>query len=118
MTEPRTPAQLADEAADAIRALNHATLSARDGWQYLGDAYSTVAGLARTVGMIPQALDQIGALIEQLDIGGKLRSDKDTLGTDLDNTYGGLADANDAAKKLYEALDRAHQALGSVAYKE
>lgn len=113
-----TPASHAGAASDAIRALNHATLSPRDGWQYPGDAYSVVGNLAHMAMMLPQALDQIGALIEPLDTGGRLRSDRDTLAADLENTYGGLADAHDAARNLYEALNRAHQGLGSVAYKE
>jgi hypothetical protein len=39
----KTPAQLADSAAEAIRALNHETMSSRADWEYPGDAYSTVA---------------------------------------------------------------------------
>ena len=114
----KTPAQLADDAYEAVRALNHATLSERDGWRYLGDAYSTVANLSALAGGLPQALDQIGALVERLALAGNLRSDKDTLDTDLENTYGGLAVAHDAARQLYEALDRAHQALGPIAYQD
>jgi hypothetical protein len=113
-----TPAQLADQAAEAVRSINHLTMSSRDDWQYPGDAYSVVGNLAHMVAMLPQALDQIGALIEQLDTGGNLRSDKDTLDADLENTYGGLADAHDAAKKLYEALNRTHSALSPIAYKD
>jgi hypothetical protein len=115
----KTPAQLADEATEAIRAINHLTLgSPRDDWQYPGDAYSVVGNLAQAAMMLPQALDQIGALVEQLDTGGNLRSDKDTLDADLQDTYGGLADAHDAAKRLYEALNRAHSGLSPIAYKD
>lgn len=114
----QTPATHADTASEAIRGLNHATLSRRDGWQYPGDAYSVVGNLAHIAAMLPQALDQIGALIEQLDTAGNLRSDKDTLTADLENTYGGLADAHDAARKLYEALNRAHGGLSPIAYKD
>lgn len=113
-----TPAQLADQAAEAIRSINHLTMSPGDGWTYPSDAYSLVGNLARVAMMLPQALDQIGALIEPLDTGGNLRSDKDTLAADLENTYGGLADAHDAAKALYEALNRAHSGLSPIAYKD
>lgn len=114
----KTPAQLADASAEAVRQLNHATLSTRDDWQYPGDAYSVVGNLAQAAMMLPQALDQIGALVERLDIAGNLRSDKDTLAADLESTFGGLADAHDAARKLYEALNRAHSGLSPIAYKD
>lgn len=114
----RTPATISAEAAEAVRELNHATLGRADGWRYPADAYSTVAGLSRMAMGLEQALDQIGALVEHLDMGGHLRSDKDTLVDDLENTYGGLADATDAARKLYAALNRAHSGLSPIAYKD
>jgi hypothetical protein len=116
MTDPKTPAQLADQAAEAIRAINHLTMSRRNGWEYPGDAYSVVGNLSQMAMMLPQALDQIGALIGQMGE-GNLRSDRDTLADDLDATYGGLADAHDAARKLYESLNRAHSGLSPIAYK-
>ncbi|MDX2997988.1 hypothetical protein [Streptomyces scabiei] len=114
----QTPAELANQTAEAIRAINHLTMSPRDGWTYPSDAYSVVGGLSRMAMMLPQALDQIGALIEPSDTGGHLYSDKGTLAADLENTYGGLADAHDAAKALYEALNRAHSGLSPIAYKD
>jgi len=115
----RDPAAIVDAAALEIRALNHRTLAAGgEGWQYPGDAYSAVGGLVQLAMMLPQALDQIGDLLEGMDIDGNLRSDKDTLTADLENTYGGLADAHDAAKKLYEALNRAHSGLSPITYKD
>lgn len=114
----RSPSQMAAESAASIRALNHRTQTAGDDWQYPGDAYNVVGNLSELAMMLPQALDQIGALVERLDQGGNLRSDKDTLADDLDSTYGGLADAHDAAKKLHEALNRAHQGLGPLGYRD
>lgn len=111
-----TPAQLATQAAEAIRSINHLTMSPGDGWTYPSDAYSVVGELSRLAMMLPQALDQIGALIEPLDTEGKLRSDKNTLSADLQNAYAGLTDAHDAAKALYEALNRAHSGLSPIAY--
>lgn len=116
----KTPAELASQAADAVRAINHLTLSPNpsDNWTYPSHAYSLVGGLSQMAMMLPQALDQIGAFIEVMDTAGNLRSDKDTLDTDLQATYGGLADAHDAAKGLYEALERAHSGLSPIAYKD
>lgn len=114
----RTPAQLADDAAEAVRSLNHRTLSPRpsDDWTYPSHAYSVVGNLAQMAMTLPQALDQIGAFIEVMDTEGNLHSDKDTLADDLQNTYGGLAEAHDAAKKLYEALNRAHSGLSPMGW--
>ena len=116
----KTPTQLAAAASEAVQQLNHATLSPHpsDDWTYPSHAYSVVGGLAHMAMMLPQALDQIGALIEVMDTGGNLRSDKNTLDTDLQDTYGGLADAHDAAKKLYEALNRVHSGLSPIAYQD
>lgn len=114
----QTPTAQSSAADEAVRGLNHATLSPRDGWLHPGDAYSVVGNLAHMAMMLPQALHQIGALIEQLDTAGNLRSDKNTLASDLEDTYGGLADAHDAANKLYEALNRAHSGLSPIAYQD
>lgn len=116
----KTPAQHASNAADAVRAINHATLSPlpNDGWTYPSDAYSIVGGLSQMAMMLPQALDQIGNFIEKMSVEGHLHSDRDTLDADLENTYGGLVDARDAAQELYQALNRAHSGLSPIAYKD
>jgi hypothetical protein len=113
-----TPANNADAAAEAIRAINHLTLSPRDGWQYPGDAYSTVGNLTQMAMMLPQALEQIERLIVDLNEAGHLRSDKDQLEHDLDETVRGLEEAQIAANKLYGALNRAHSGLSPIAYKD
>lgn len=114
----KTPAQLSDAAYEAIRQLNHATLSERDGWQYPGDAYSTIANLSAAAGGLPQALGQLESLIGQMESDGHLRSDKgpEDLPGRLIDFHGAMADAIRHAHALYKALDRAHQALGPIAY--
>jgi hypothetical protein len=120
--DTKTAAQLADDAAEAIRSLNHATLSTRPGWEYPSDAYSVVGGLARQAAGLPQALDQIGALLETLARhglkDGRLTSDRGTVDADLIEAYGALADSTDAARTLYEALTRAHAALSPLGYQD
>ncbi|MFJ7990356.1 hypothetical protein [Streptomyces sp. NPDC096351] len=113
----KTPAQLADDAAEAIRAINHLTQNPREGWQYPGDVYSLVADLSRMAMMLPQALDQAQRLIVDLDEAGKLRSDKDQLADDVRETLLGLETARIAAEQLYAGLNRAHNGLGPVGYK-
>ncbi|TGG77860.1 hypothetical protein D8771_26545 [Streptomyces albus] len=115
----KTPAQLADTAGDAIRALNHATLgSPRPDWEYPGDAYSVVGNLAYMAGMLPQALEQIDKHIKHLEGEDRLKSDRDTLAADLEAAYDGLTIAAGAAETLRGALNRAQSGLSSIAYKE
>lgn len=114
----KTPAQLADEAAEAVRAINHLTRSRGDDWQYPGDVYSLVGNLAQMAMMLPQALEQASRLIADLNEGGHLRSDKDQLEHDLGETFYGLDDARNAAQKLYGSLNRAHSGLSPIAYKD
>ena len=114
----KTPAQLSDSASAMIRQLNHATGSPRDGWEYPGDAYSTVGNLAHMAMMLPQAIDQITRFIVDLNENGHLRSDKDQLERDLDETVRGLEEARIAADKLYGTLNRAHSGLSPIAYKD
>ena len=115
-----TPANNADAAAEAVRAINHLTMSQHDGWQYPGDAYSTVGNLAHMAGMLPQAIGQLESLIGALEDGGNLRSDKgpEDLPGRLVDFHGAIADAIAQAHSLHRALDRAHQALGPIAYQE
>lgn len=114
----KTPAQLADDAGEAVRAINHLTLSPRDGWWYPGDAYSVIGNLAHMAGMLPQAITQTRSLIARLDAEGRLRSDKDTLDTDLAAAYAGLEVAAAAAQTLHQALSRAQSGMSPIAYKE
>lgn len=114
----QTPAQLADQAAEAVRAINHLTMSPRDDWQYPSDVYSLVGDLSRMAMMLPQALEQASRLIADLNEGGHLRSDKDQLEHDLGETFYGLDDARNAANKLYGALNRAHSGLSPIAYQD
>lgn len=116
----KTPAQLADDAAEAIRALNHRTLAWNRGdedWAYPGDAYSVAGNLSQAAMMLPQALEQITGLVRDLHEKGHLRSDRDQLEADLAETLSGLSEARIAAETLYSALNRAHSGLSPIAYK-
>ncbi|MER6549572.1 hypothetical protein [Streptomyces sp. NPDC001250] len=111
----KTPAEIADTAAEAIRSLNYATPG---DLVYPGDAYSTVGNLSVMAMRLPQALQQIAQFLKRLEEAGQLKSDTDTLGDDLEATYAGLTVAAGAAETLRTALDRAQQGLGTIAYKE
>jgi hypothetical protein len=119
---PKTPAALADEAAEAIRNLNHATLSRREGWQYPSDAYDVVGDLARLATMLPQALQQAGKFFDDLVESGHVGVDGygqqrgQTVPLMQAEVTGALVNAISLAQHLYEELQIAHNALGSATY--
>lgn len=117
----KTPAQLSDAAAESIRALNHVTLQQpNNGWVYPGDAYTTVANLSLLAGYLPQAIGQIESFIGALEDGENLRSDlgEEDLPGRLVGFHMTMADAINQAHNLRSALNKAHQLLGPLAYKE
>lgn len=111
----KTPAALASSAAEAVRTLNHATLSpGRYGWEYPGDAYQVIGGLDQTAGRMNQALEQIWALLSGLAADGHVRSDRGTPDADLTATRTALDTARAAADQLTTALRRAHSAASHL----
>lgn len=116
----KTPKVAADTAAEAIRALNHRTLShgVSPDWEYPSDAYDVVGNLSRMAMMLPQAIDQTRALVERLSALDSVRSDRGTLDDDLAATFGGLDEARKAAEALYAGLNRAHSGLSPLAYQD
>ncbi|WP_055526605.1 hypothetical protein [Streptomyces graminilatus] len=115
----KTPAQLADDAAEAIRALNHATMSTRPGWEFPADAYSVVGNLRELAQRLPQLYGQIGVFIQRLAADDHIRSDKGGDGADeVTAAYDALMRAQDDAVTMEAALDGAHSALSPLAYKE
>ena len=120
--EPKTPAALADQAAEAVRSLNHATLSARPGWEHPVDAYDVVGDLARMAMMLPQAIEQTGKFFDALVADGHVgvdgfgREKGTTVETMSAELAGALVDAAALARHLHEQLNIAHGALSSATY--
>ncbi|MGY5627489.1 hypothetical protein ACW7N6_38620 [Streptomyces sp. UC1A3] len=116
--EPCTPAQLADDAAEALRVLNHATLTqSAAGWEYPGDAYSTVGNLTILADRLTQALGQVESFVGAHEDAGRLRSDHepdDLLAQRLLAFHGAMSEAIGLTRVLEQSLSRAHQALRSV----
>lgn len=114
----KTPSQLADQAAEAVRSLNHATLSKRPGWEYPSDAYDVVGNLARLAMVLPQALQQTGRFFDDL-------ANTRHMGVDADGTSvvemqvdlgAALTAAVGSAQVLYLQLSRAHAVLSHATY--
>ncbi len=121
MTDAKTPAEHAEQAADAINALNHATLSPSyegGGWWWPSDTYDVIGRLDRMAGGLPQALEQVGMLLAGLDEHGHVGSDHGDAPARLEATMAALGDARRAALQLQRALARAHSATSALTYKE
>lgn len=124
MSDPKTPAVLADEAAESIRSLNHATLSKRPGWEYPSDAYDVVGDLGRLVMMLPQALQQAGKFFDDLADNGHVGVDSagrenNVTARSMQIAVGNyLINAVAIATELYDELKDAHSALSYATYTE
>jgi hypothetical protein len=113
--DPPTPAELTDQAAELVRALNHATLPGTGGLTYPGDAYSVLANLAVLVVRLPQALTQTQTFLARelaasrvVIVHGEHAGDPDAA---LTQAAACLHAARAAAHRLHVDLDRAAAAL-------
>lgn len=119
MPEPKTPAQLASDAAEAIRALNHATLSLGDlDWEYPSNAYSVIGALERAAGYLPQTLKQVRRLLDDLYAGGRVGTTTGTPAQKLVEATDALDEASSLAAQLNAALQRAHSATSPLTYED
>lgn len=98
---------LADEAAEAIRSLNHLTLGGT-GLEDPGDLYSVVANLASMAGRLPQLLTQLGQWLEHEHTAGRVGHDS---GGDVDAT---VADVQDKLRAAYLAAEHLRVGLGQA----
>lgn len=118
-SDPKTPAQLASDSAEAIRGLNHATLSVgRPDWEYPSDAYSVIGGLERAVGYLPQALGQVKSLLTGLMSDGYVGSTRGDPNADMVEATDALNEACTLAGRLNAALQRAHRATNPLTYED
>jgi len=115
----KTPTQLADDAAEAIRALNHVTMSPRDGWKFPADAYSVIGNLRELAQRLPQLLQQTEVFLQDLADGDHIRSDRGGNGAaEVNAALDAIDRAREDALSMEAALDTAHSALSPLAYKE
>lgn len=117
----RTPSQLASDAAESIRALNHRTLKP-DAFPNPADVSDTAVGIAAVVQRLPQALQQLEAGLQSLHDDQRIRlADRHPdLVTDavLEEAVAaallGLQDARAALGVVEERLRSATRVLGSL----
>lgn len=117
----KKPAELADEAAEAVRVLNHATMQKRvgGGWEYPSDAYDVIGDLSLIAMRLPQVLRQTGLFIDEFANDGRLGVDAG--GTDVagmqSDLGAALEDAMNAAAVLTKALMLAHNVSSHLTYR-
>lgn len=77
-----TPAGAAEEAAEALRTLNHLTIPAPSpgvpGWEDVGDIYRVLGELRALVDRLPQACDQLAMGLQRLGDRADWRTDDGT----------------------------------------
>lgn len=109
------PARLAEDAAEAVRALNHATLPGSGGLMFPADAYETAGALAVLVARLPQALAQLSAFLQAETEAGQIiiaaGPHVGDPGAAVSAACRHLDGASAAAGQLQQALDAAQQAL-------
>lgn len=113
-------APLAAQAAEAVRALNHATIG-NAGALDPADLSAAVAELADLGRRLPQALAQIGRHLRALDTAGALRLDADGVerygrpSSAVAEAVAMLSEASAGADAVSRALDDALQATSTMA---
>lgn len=110
------PKDLAAQAAEAIRNLNHATQSAKGELTYPGDAYEMVALLKQLTQRLPQSFDQLSGFLGVLAKTGAVTADYGAPDDHLAEARCALVSAAIIAQTLTEHLDRAHSALAPLGY--
>ncbi len=114
-----TIAQLAEQAAESIRALNHLTYPGTGVPDDPADASDVVASLARVAGRIPQLLGQLSRWLVTEHRAAQLRLDAwspmPDVGTAVAEAVADLTEAAEAARRTGRALDSANQIFAHLA---
>jgi hypothetical protein len=108
------PATLARAAAEAVRALNHATLGP-DGLAQPADACEVLGELSLTASRIPQLLGQVGRWLAATLAAGRLGCDDSTdPAAAVSGAWLFISDARASAAAPARDLDYAQQQLAAV----
>jgi hypothetical protein len=109
------PAQLAADAAESVRALNHATLPGTGGLVFPADAYDVTGALGLLASRLPQALAQLLAFLRaEVQAGRVVIVAGDHAGDPaavLAAVTATLDSAVVSARRLHQALDAAQNQL-------
>jgi hypothetical protein len=115
VTGPASPAELAGQAAEAVRALNHATLPGTGGLEYPADAYEVTGQLSLLAARLPQALAQLLAFLAGQAAAGQITVVAGQHAGDPAAMLAAVTSDLDAsvasARRLHQALDAAQNHL-------
>lgn len=118
MTEPSVT-DLANDAAEAIRSLNHATFPGSSQLTWPGDAYDAIASLSLLAARLPQAFGQLDRfLTAQVETGQVVVDGGEFTGDPFAAAAAAshwLEHARAAADRLHHTLDQAQQATAYLA---
>ena len=109
----KTASEAAQEAADAIRALNYATLphEGAPGLEFPSDVYDVIGSLKTALQRMPQALQQCSLWLGEQNAAGKVgRAGGGDPGPDVGNTRYVLDTAATMADELAAMLNKGHSA--------
>lgn len=105
----------ADTAAEAVRALNHTTMSTDSGLSGPADVYDVLGSLAMLAARLPQALSQLHAFLARELAAGRVQL---VDGPHTGDPAAAVADvarqltcATGNANQLHQALEQAHATL-------
>ncbi|WP_049577957.1 hypothetical protein [Streptomyces sp. SBT349] len=118
---PRSALACARAGAEAIRALNHATLTPgpEAEFEYPADACAVVGALVELAARLPQAIDQVHDLIRRSNAAGELRHDSGNP-ADFPVTLAALVGAaewsRDNADLLHTSLSDMHNTLARLGH--
>lgn len=110
-----SPARHLSQAAEAVRAFNHESITTDEDWQYAPHSYNAVGNLAYLVRMLAQAIEQSTSPAKSTHEHGRLLIDG---GGDPDHAMTHMRTALDtaveAAGLLSAAVDHLHSATASM----
>jgi len=115
VTADGRPAELAGQAAESVRALNHATLPGSGGLVFPADVYDVTGQLSVLAARLPQALAQLLTFLQAevkagrvVIVAGPHAADPAAV---LAAVTGSLDAAVASARRLHQALDSAQNQL-------
>ena len=112
----KTASEAAQEAADAIRALNYATLphEGAPGLEFPSDVYDVIGSLKNALQRMPQALQQCSLWLGEQHAAGKVGHDSahsgGDAGADVRMTRHWMDAAGDVLAEVAKMLNDAHSA--------
>ncbi|WP_045562764.1 hypothetical protein [Streptomyces sp. FxanaA7] len=111
----RTPSEIASEAAEQVRALNHRTLDTKV-FAQPGDVSDVANGITTLLERLPQTLEQLEAGLTQLHHDGRIRLDAKPLAeTSQQDILHEVVTVTSALSEARRLLRQAHEAMREAA---